>query len=258
MPTWDGRGIKSKEKPFRYKIFVDPSWLEESLGEQSPTTEKHASHKQNVEGTRKRKADEITPRPNWRDLPGERKKNYHRVMVQLWFQAYKARKRAKAPDFAIYQIDRVGVPGPKEWICDRTHYIARAVDPESGLIEKNRIYYDRVEKFSIMAYNFLSDLGHEQFSALLDAYIRRLIIFPLPFSYESERLEKIFEQRLAKTGEYYGKVQCLNGTTKERALFGQSAQVKMQAVFLNSTSSKPICDGGSASRPLTQKDSPSS
>jgi hypothetical protein len=245
----NSRGIRPRHRPFRYQIFVDPQWLDESLKENTVINKKHANHKQEINGARKTKTSETRNCVYWRDLTGEREKNYHRVMVQLWLQAYKARRRAKSPDFSVYRIDRAGVPGRGEWICDRTHLIAKPVAQDSPLIQRHRLYYRAVERFSVMAYNYLSGLGCEQFSAMLDAYIRRLIIFPLPFTYEEKRLEAIFDKQLTQTGNYYGKIQCLGGTAKEEALFGQSAQIKMQAVFLNSTSSKQISGGDSASKP---------
>jgi hypothetical protein len=233
---WKDHGIKPKDKQFRYQIFVDPTWLEESMEAERVNDPKHALHKQNEKGRRITKAELSRPKTNKRDLTGEREKNYHRLMIKLWLQACKARKMAAIPDYEIYIIRRTGAPGKNEWICNRTFRVAAQMkkDSESSqqLMRKHREYYRDVERFSVMTYNYLSDLSPVELSALLDAYIRQFMVFPLPFSYEFERVEAFMAKRQQNGCQYYGKIQCLSGTTKEKDLFGQSAEAKMQAVFL--------------------------
>jgi hypothetical protein len=179
---WTKHGIKAKGSAFRYKIYVDESWLAET---DDPYSKENLEAEQSL----------IPPeKPHELDSIENRRIQYKKMMRWLWLQWSKSKREHRLFPYEIYSISRTGAPALKEWICYRTSMVAiTRNDKEAG--DKWRAYFKSVHAFSATAYNYLSSLSPDEYSFMLHIYLKRLLIFPIPFSFEIERFDKMIEKQ---------------------------------------------------------------
>jgi hypothetical protein len=174
---WQKHGIKPANTRFRYKIYVEEEWLADC--------EDINSIEHSMSDHKKKKLG-LVKKVHSMDAPEKRVRSYEKMMQWLWYMELKSRVEMSRDMIEMYSISRSGAPDAGEWLCQRTHYVA-SLRGDSECAQKWKSYFSKVNKFAKMGYNYLSGIDSIDYSYFLHCYLKRLLIFPLLYSYEVDR-----------------------------------------------------------------------